>query len=335
MASSFFPHLSQDKLQSYIDFCQDPYFKEWKKELYLNEDIKINSNVDLSMFEVIYVKQEDFMKFVDEIEEPQVLKKKTHDKPAKPDISKVNNFRVDDETYQSMRDYIIKKLDENESVPLSEMLKDLNIKYKFQSYLNSQIFYRLFSDLYLKTRHGTLPTDAMGHPLLKKYQDMDEERKWIEETIGYGEYKKSDFITLHNQHFGTDYTDQTYTRRFGDMFKKVHSQKGDRRGIFKKFIDGKQETILSLNYDDETDVFKKYINETNPTMEQFNHHFHRYETLTSFGMIMTKIRYPEFKEFFKDHGTSDEDRRLFNRTFNKRCDMKAFINIYNDLSLGP
>lgn len=325
--------LSQTKLQSYIDFCQDPYFKDWKKELYLNSDIKINSNVDLSLFEVIYVKREDFMKFVDEMDAQEVTPKNSNKphQPHEPDISKINNFKVDDETYQSMREYIKKKLDENEFILVSEMLKDLNTKYDFKSYLNPQIFYRMFSDLYTRTRHGSLPTDSGGHPILKKFQNIDEERQWIEETIGYGEYIKDEFIKQHNEHFKTDYTDQAYTRRFGDMFEKIHSQKGDRRGIFKKYIDGKQETIFRLEKPDAYDVFKSYIDEHSPTIEEFNKHFHRYETQTSFGMIMTKIRYPEFKEFFKTHGTENSDRLVFNRYFNKKTDMKCYINIYNDV----
>lgn len=324
--------LSQTKLQSFIDFCQDPYFKDWKKELYLNEDIKISSDVDLAMFDVIYVKYEQFGPFIDSfIIEEQVPKKKITVNPE-PDISKINNFKVDDETYQSMREYIKKKLDENESILVSEMLKDLNTKYNCPSYLNAQIFYRMFSDLYIRTRRGSLPTDAMGHPLLKKFQNIDDERQWIEETIGYGEYIKDELIKQHNEYFKTDYTDQAYTRRFGDMFEKIHSQKGDRRGIFKKYIDGKQETIFRLEKPDAYDVFKSYIDEHSPTIEEFNKHFHRYETQTSFGMIMTEIRIPEITEFFKEHpGITDDNRKIFNRTFNKRTDTKTFTNLYNRL----
>lgn len=250
------------------------------------------------------------------------------------DVTKIR-FSIDEDLANEIREDVKVTLDQVKSYKLVDMINYINTKYGYRLHklLNEQTFRHLCSNLYMKDHQDSIPKDEEGNKILIKVIDYDIEKQWIEETIGYGEYPRDEFIKLHNDHFNTTYNERTYTLRFGVLFEKDGTNS---RRYKQRKVEGKTITFFSLaNLPDRDDVFKKYINETNPTMEQFNQHFHRYETLTSFGMIMTKIRYPEFKEFFKDHGTSDEDRRLFNRTFNKRCDMKAFINIYNDLSLGP
>lgn len=236
------------RLKSFIDFCRE--FPDWKRRLYVNADIEFSDEIkDMikeGLFEVIYV--DDF-----EVPKPKKRPVKRATSPEQLDdkssrlrsarASKPEKTEVEfDELTLKMREFIKRKLEENEFVYLNDMIQEVNSTFTPTKYFSQFTFTHTFSDLYAKTRNGTIPRDKNNVPILIRETSKDEEIAFIRETIGNGEMEKSEYLKLHNAKFHTNYNDAYFTRRFGNLF--VH-QSG-RRALLKRMENGVMKTLLKL-----------------------------------------------------------------------------------------
>ena len=310
--------ITKYKLRSFIDFCSDEYFNDWKKILYVNSKAKINKDLYDYNFEIVIVDETKFDEFVSTIKKPEDLE-------LEYDGKTLISLKIKPSLRNEITDYIRNKLQTVHSITLADMVTDVNKHFRID--LNQNMFCRLFDQTYRKTKTGAIPRDKNGTKILMKEINFDEECKWITETIGYGEYKREELVGLHNIYFETDYGELAYTRRFSDLFEHEVSHQ---RSIVKKVIDGKSTTVLNLIKEDKYEVFKSYIDENKPTVEEFNKHFHRYENKASYGNLLMKIREKEMREFINVHELTNESRILFNKTFNKRFDMEAYKRFYEN-----
>lgn len=99
---------------------------------------------------------------------------------------------------------------------------------------------------YVKT--GELDFIKLISGMMYEIYDMEKVTRFINDTIGYGEYLVDDLLILHNERFETDYTVYTFTRRFSDMFEHEN----------KKQVNGKMSTVLNLIKPDRLDVYKQH-----------------------------------------------------------------------------
>lgn len=280
--------LTMAKLQNFINFCKDEDFNKWTKILFVNEDIIFEKMPPIGMCQLVFVSQKEFSEFLEPYISHKHDTKPIIDKVSIPDIKK-NLFikDLDEDVYQEMRKDVKDKLASVNFVYMNEMVKFINNKYsdKLSKFLNERLFGQLFTDLYQKTNHGrNIPTDEHGIKILKRAITYDDEVKWINETLKYGQYIQDELVKLHNENFLTSYSVRQYVNRFGTLFVR----KLDNNGIKQVRINGDVKTVFELNLPDKNKVFKEFLDK-NGSLNDFNKHFHRYESKISYARINSEI----------------------------------------------
>ena len=318
--------LNNYRLRTFIDFCSDDFFADWTKVLYVNDGATVLPEVMANNFDVVFIKENDITSFINPIVET-LNKRREEGLQIKTDGKTILSLDMNPALHKEISDYISNKLSQNKFIPLADMVADINKAFPLHKEMTQKMFYQLFENSYRKTKTGAITRDAKGTKILIKPVDYEEERKFVNDTIGYGEYLPDEMLKLHNEKFQTEYTLYTFTRRFADMLEHENKKQ---RSILKKQVNGKQTSIFNLIKSDRLEVYKQFIT-SETTYEQFNKHFHRYENATSFGIILNKIRESDYIEFIRSHECNDESRLLFNRTFNKRYDLSHYQKMYNDL----
>lgn len=280
--------LNFDKLHNFINFCRDERFKNWKKILFMNEDIKLCTDFPHDgLFEVHFIERSEFEAFYNnaltKLKPKQTTIKK--DRELKPPSQLI--IKLDPELHSRITEDILNELTKVDEYPMNDMIKYINNKYKDElpMFLNEHLFISQFAGTYQRTldqKH--IPTDAAGHKILRKFVSYDEECEWIQKTIGYGEFVIPVIIKMHNTTFNTNYTQRQYTARFGSLFERRKNMRGYKQRRFGDRIF----SVISIYKQDRLEVYKEFLSK-NDNLEAFNIHFHRYETPTSFAHICSKI----------------------------------------------
>lgn len=319
--------LNNYRLRTFIDFCGDEFFDDWKKILYVNDGATVLPEVFENNFDVGFIKDEDIMSFINPIVET-LNKRRDEGLKIKTDGKTIISLEMNPALHKEISKYILDRLSSVNSIALADMVSDINKQFPLHKDMAQKMFYQLFENTYRKTKTGSIPRDAKGTKILIRPVNYEDEKRFINDTIGYGEYLVDDLLAIHNKRFETDYTVYTFTRRFSDMFEHENKKQ---RSILKKQVNGKMSTVLNLIKPDRLDVYKQFIT-PETKYEDFNSHFHRYENKSSFGIILNKVRELDYINFIRTHECNDESRLLFNRTFNKRYDFIRYQKLCNDMS---
>lgn len=280
--------LEYKRLQTFIDFCKR--FNDWNRILMINSNTKIDANVvraeQNQIFKIVIVDNDEFVEFccsfgIDLEEKPMNDIEEEIEEIPIPNESQI------DESKHSIEVFVNHLLDEKEEWLLSELLSRIN--QQFMLTLSQANFINDFKELYAQTRNGTILRDAEGHPIVRRNVGRESEIEWIINTIGFGEYFKEDFIQMHNEHFGSNYTSDSYIRTFGSMFEHDSNHK---RAIFQRQISRQKRTLLRFQMDEEEyNAFKEFI-DVRTTYTTFNERFHRYESSASFNKLKARLERP-------------------------------------------
>lgn len=276
--------LEYKRVQTFIDFCKR--FNDWNRILMVNSTAKIDANIvraeQNQIFKIVIIDNNEFIEFCSllgvELEE--------NDEEEEQEETIEMKDRVE-ETKTSIDDFVNSLLDEKEEWLLSELLARVN--QRFYLTISQADFLRRFESLYAKTRNGTILRNGSGQPIVRRNVGRESETEWIINTIRFGEYFKEEFIQMHNEHFGSNYTSDSYIRTFGSMFEHDSNHK---RAIFQRQINKQKRTILRFQMDEEEyNAFKEFIS-IRTTYTMFNERFHRYENSASFNKLKARLEQP-------------------------------------------
>ena len=287
--------LTLKSLDNFRNFCKD--FSQWRRVLVVNRSIDIDINVKTSkLWKVEYIDDNNFREFLRPYLSEEILDKNVPKREF--DYSKIR-YKLTKDVVTSIRSFVNEQLQDHD-VLLVDMIRLINEKFKVNKPITEAMFYHLCKDIYKVDRSGAVLRNENNEKILILDID-DKEKQFIFDTVGYGEFIKSELIDLHNEQFGTNYTDANYLKKFKGIFKSSRST---------RVINGEKVIVLSIYHEDELDIFNSFIDENGMNIEKFNEYFHRYETKTSLNKLLKtekKVDLPNdnVRKFIEEHITSD------------------------------
>ncbi len=197
------------------------------------------------------------------------------------------------ENIRRAREWLKNELETHECILYDDAIEYINNNFDLR--INTTYaFGKYLSGLY-KTNHQTgILEDATGSKILVKRPSLEEakqnksiEREFIIKFIDLGEYLKEEFIDAFNVQFGTNYTDmKIISKRHYDLFKRENAKHKHRRRI-----NGDNIEVLELRDDvvpGKIETLKEYARRPNMTRDEFNEHFHRFESALTFNKLLSE-----------------------------------------------
>ena len=260
--------LENNRIETFVDFCECPDFDDWEKLLFVNSSAELSpSIVNNKSFIIEYIDDAEFQDFL-------------NDYGIKPDgtieVKKATKQKTDN---NSIADDIKKILDEKQYIYFEDLQAYIYETYNVE--LTKGKLLSLCDGYFYYNGRDALPTYE-GKAIVRKIVDVNEYVKYFNETIGYGAYPKDEYFKELQEHFHDRYEDDWFSRQFKHLFET------DNKGYVRKTVDKIPGVhVLMLKKDDRIDVYKEYFKENpNATCEEFNEHFHLYESRSgNFGKI--------------------------------------------------
>ena len=205
------------------------------------------------------------------------------------------------------REWLKKQLYDHEYLFADETIDQMNKLFNC-NIKNSLSLVDQYGELFIHDRRTrTVPVVNCRRILIKS--DKIEEVEFIKSYIANGQYTVSEYVKIHNEHFNTSYTDETFLSYFKNLFKKY----GSCANLLSKKINDKIVTILELpdntNKEAAFSVFidnntfeipkgltlknkETYVRKhMHDIMNDFNKYFHRYESARTFNTLLERIGY--------------------------------------------
>jgi len=122
--------------------------------------------------------------------------------------------------------------------------------------------------------------------------DTDEEEQFIKNTINVGEYTYVEYISIHNEKFGTSYVKSTFKEKFSHIFSEIQ-----------RSVQNIKTPVIILRDIDRISIYKEYLKSLFTVCDKypkellintFNKHFHTYYSIKTF-----EIEFNEFLLFTK------------------------------------
>lgn len=260
--------LENNRIETFVDFCECHDFHDWKKILFVSSSAELSpSIINNKSFIIEYIDDAEFQDFL-------------NDYGIKPDgtieVKKIDTCKTDDD---SIADDIKKILDENQYIYFEDLQAYIYKTYNVE--LTKGKLLSLCDGYFYYNGRDALPTYE-GKAIVRKIVDVNEYMKYFNETIGYGAYPKDEYFKELQEHFHDRYEEDWFSRQFKHLFET------DNKGYVRKTVDKRPGVhVLMLKKDDRIDVYKEYFKENpNATCEEFNEHFHLYESRSgNFGKI--------------------------------------------------
>ena len=291
-------------IDGFIDFCNE--FTDFKCFLFVNEDARINDNViqlgKNNLFEIVRVNEKEFLEF----QEPYL--KAYNDRLRKIEENKGIINTEEDFTNEEIEQMTVKfneLMSSNDWVRMMDVVSEL--KVICPKMINASHFRRLFADRCENKRE-----DDTGRYLIRlRHAERSDEEKFIREYIGIKQYIISDYVAIHNQHFGTNYSTKEFISRFGKLFRYNVNDSGKSKKILKSKVNGKQVSLLELvDFPNREELYREFIRaniDFLPTnglarrrqhmaqlLKKFNEHFHHRMYIERFWPFMAKLGFEEY-----------------------------------------
>ena len=300
-----FSRLSLRNLKTFIGFCKDESFKDWKHLLLVNDDIKIEDDVKTQKcFEIIFVNHLKFEIFM------RNYKDKINEKEIKNKRKMQTLICIQPNLQEEIREYVKCALKERNEVRYEEILYEVQEIFEPRSDhpITEYVFKHSCSDLYKKDHSDSFYKNENGERILINKSSHLNEEEFIIQTIGYGTYFTDEYVSIHNEKFHTRYNVQTFSREFRHLFERETAG---------KLIRVNDRSVFNLIKEDREEMYRKYFEE-HPfsTMKQFNDYFHRYEN----EQTWRKISFVEINDIEKCKAfvTENKDNPRLVTIFNKK-----------------
>ena len=112
-------------------------------------------------------------------------------------------------------DYLNRELRSHDYLEVEETVN--YIREHFDSTFSSRELHKTYKSLFAHEANGGL-AKRRGRRVLVLNVNKEDEINFIKENV-IDEPSVSDYITIHNSHFGTHYTTKSFTHRFSNLFQ--------------------------------------------------------------------------------------------------------------------
>ena len=299
----------------FLDFCYS--YPDYTHELYVLNETKISNDIIQNKdIKIIRVNSKDYNRWFEE---------NTRDLTFDIETS---------EEYKQACKWLLKELETHDFLYVDETIQKINELFGFsikgKTYFGA-LFHNVYAPLYKKKvlRHdkangrafisdpkkirpivsdGKILNDCISSKciILLTPDEIEEERRFLIETIGYGQWTLEELTPLYKERFHRDVTNASLALQ-RDIF--VTTKAGNRqRALLKRLLnknDKSKTPLYELNntiLPDKYGKFKDFIisNDCKNIVQLFNDHFHRHDT----AYAMRAFRFYNDNEIESEHSDS-------------------------------
>lgn len=281
--------LTQKKMSSFIDMVNDYIPDEWRCILFVNESAQIDKKVEgMETIEIVYVPDNEINQFIEHYTGIELTTIIEEGVPIK--IKHTYAITKNESLFNRISEFISNCIATRYPCFRDDVLAEINEAFasELTSPLTIAAFGQAFRQLYYHNSDDTLPY-LDGKAILRAPSDKEDEVEFIRQRIGFSQYTRDEFTAIYNEHFRTSIKSSDFCKRFRGIFEGVG------KSVATRSINGKNEIVLSLlEAPGRDEAFKTFIDtcldkDYSEIAEDFNNHFHRYETTRSMMMILEQL----------------------------------------------
>ncbi len=165
--------LTMKSMEGFRNFCKE--FSQWERVLIVNKSIEMDKEVKYSkLWTIKYIDDNEFREFLAPYIDEEELDKEVPKRVV--DLSKIR-YKIDKKQINDIRSFVSESI--SSPVLLTNMITNINQKFKLNKPITEAMFYHICADLYQVDRHGTILRNKNNEKILVKAKEKKEITKEI------------------------------------------------------------------------------------------------------------------------------------------------------------
>lgn len=160
--------LTMKSMEGFRNFCKE--FSQWERVLIVNKSIEMDKEIKYSkLWTIKYIDDNEFREFLEPYIDEEELDKEVPKRVV--DLSKIR-YKIDKTQIDDIRSFVSESI--TSPVLLTNMITNINQKFKLNKPISETMFYHMCADLYQVDRNGAILRNENNEKILVKAKEKKE-----------------------------------------------------------------------------------------------------------------------------------------------------------------